>query len=196
MVTTAFTEQITNKLLDRNMENRASPSNVSFTAESAQLMKILLERHTHTGDQEETPETTSVDWVSSEDFTVDEGKRQIGEHIRTWELQPRWFHSLDFLCTTEEQHLTFHHYRARFSTPTPREPIQGTACVYFVMCESKLRARDQPVEVGFVVESNRLVHKPGATRFTEKWLLEVIESKAALRHAAEAPRSAPRATSS
>ncbi|XP_035003507.1 A-kinase anchor protein 14 [Hippoglossus stenolepis] len=169
------------------MENLASLSDVSLTAESAQLVKILLKRRTVTGDQEGSPVTRRVDWVSSEDFTVDEGERQVGEYIRTWELPPHWLHSLYFLCTTEEQHHTFHHYQARFSGPTAGRPIQGTASVFFVMCASKVEARDQPVEVGFLVESNTLVHTPGATRFTETWLADVIESKAALRHATNTP---------
>ncbi|XP_062238925.1 A-kinase anchor protein 14 [Platichthys flesus] len=187
MVTPASTEQIRNKSLDLNMENLASPSDVCLTAESARLVKILLKRRTVAGDQEGSPVTRRVDWVSSEDFTVDEGERQIGEYIRSWELPPRWLHSLYFLCTTEEQRHTFHHYQARFSGPTADRPIQGTASVYFVMCESKVEARDQAVQVGFLVESNKLVHTPGATRFTEKWLAEVIESKTALRHATDAP---------
>uniref|UniRef100_A0A4W6DBS5 Uncharacterized protein n=1 Tax=Lates calcarifer TaxID=8187 RepID=A0A4W6DBS5_LATCA len=86
---------------------------------------------------------------------------------------------------TEEEHHTFYHYRARFSTPTSRKPIQGTASVYFVVDVSKVKAQTLPVEVLFVVESNRLVHTPGRTRFREKWLADVIESKALLQKAVQ-----------
>ena len=196
MLTTAATEQIRNKLLDRNMEELPSQPDVSLTPESAQLEMILRKGRTVGEDQEESPVTSGVDWVSSEDFTVEEGERQIGEYIRTWELPARWLHSMYFLCTTEEQHITFHHYQARFSAPTPARPIQGTVSVFFTVRESKVEARDQPVEVGFLVESQTLVQTPGATTFTEKWLADVIESKAGLRHATDAPWSAPRATSS
>uniref|UniRef100_A0A3B4TUZ8 Si:dkeyp-81f3.4 n=2 Tax=Seriola dumerili TaxID=41447 RepID=A0A3B4TUZ8_SERDU len=127
----------------------------------------------------------NIKWVANKDFTMEVGKQQIGEYIQTWEVQPCWLYSLDFLYTTEEGHHTFYHYRARFSTPTPRKPIQGTASVYFIMDTSKVRDQTLPVEVHFVVESNRLVHTPGRTRFREKWLADVIESKTLLRNAVQ-----------
>ncbi|XP_018085418.1 uncharacterized protein LOC108698443 isoform X2 [Xenopus laevis] len=34
-----------------------------------------------------------------------------------------------------------------------------------------------PVEVFFIFESTRLVHRPGQSRFREKWLKDIIESK-------------------
>ncbi|XP_054481051.1 A-kinase anchor protein 14 [Anoplopoma fimbria] len=163
-------------------EDSLSPN---LTTESAQLVKALLERHPHTVMEQvdDSPERkmTTINWVACEDFTVDVGERQIGEYIHTWEIPPCWLYSLTFLCSTEEEHHTFYHYRARFSTPTSRKPIQGTASVYFVVGISNVKPRTLPVDVHFVVESNRLVHAPGRTRFREKWLADVIESKTLLR---------------
>uniref|UniRef100_UPI00398E62AD A-kinase anchor protein 14 isoform X2 n=1 Tax=Pristiophorus japonicus TaxID=55135 RepID=UPI00398E62AD len=34
-----------------------------------------------------------------------------------------------------------------------------------------------PVEVYFFFESNKLMHRPGHSRFKEKWLKDIIESK-------------------
>uniref|UniRef100_A0A8C2XIH2 Si:dkeyp-81f3.4 n=1 Tax=Cyclopterus lumpus TaxID=8103 RepID=A0A8C2XIH2_CYCLU len=122
-----------------------------------------------------TIDVATVNWVASKDFSVDMGLNQIGEYIQTWEMQHGWSHSLLFLSSTEEEQHTFHHYRARFSTTTSRRPIQETASVYFVAVVSKVNPQTLPVEVHFVVESNRLVHTAGSTRFREKWLADVIE---------------------
>ncbi|KAM7378151.1 hypothetical protein PAMA_013172 [Pampus argenteus] len=172
------------------MEEQRPSGDLNFTAESAQLVKSMMDRRRHTVTEE--PEKSSPDdhmnninWVASKDFTVDVGKEQIAEYIESWELQPCWLYSLDFLYSTEGEHHTFYHYRARFSTPTPRTPIQGTASVYFVVDISKVRPQGLPVEVHFIVESNRLVHTPGRSRFREKWLADVIESKTLLRAAVD-----------
>ncbi|KAK2858906.1 hypothetical protein Q5P01_003526 [Channa striata] len=161
------------------MEAHQPSSNLNYTTESAHLVKTLLERHRHTftKEQEESSDNAITNWVASKDFTVEVGKKQIGEYIQTWEMQPSWLYSLDFLYTTEEDFFTCYHYRARFSNPTPQRPIQGTASVYFVVGISKVRPEALPVEVLFVLESNRLVHTPGRTRFKEKWLADLIESK-------------------
>lgn len=160
---------------------------LKYTTESAHLVKTLLERHCHTVTKEQeynsshsNKSSINANWVAGKDFTVEVGKQQIREYIQTWEVQPCWLYTLDFIYTTEEEYYTFYHYRARFSTPTPQKPIQGTASVYFVVGISKLKPQTMPVEVLFVVESNRLVHTPGKTTFKEKWLADVIESKALL----------------
>ncbi|XP_026216870.1 A-kinase anchor protein 14 [Anabas testudineus] len=159
---------------------------LNYARESALLVKALLERHRHTVTQEQEGDCSiKASWVASKDFTVDVGKQQIREYIQTWEVQPCWLYSLDFIYTTEEDYYTFYHYRARFSTPNPQRPIQGTASVYFAVSISKVKPQTLPVEVLFVVESNRLVHTPGDTVFKEKWLADVIESKALLRGAVD-----------
>uniref|UniRef100_A0A3Q1B2T2 Uncharacterized protein n=1 Tax=Amphiprion ocellaris TaxID=80972 RepID=A0A3Q1B2T2_AMPOC len=155
------------------------------TAESAQLVKTVLEMHRHRNEQPPGAEVKNIHWASCKDFTVEVGKEQIESYIKTWEIQSCWLHSLDFLYCTEEEHHSFHRYRARFSTPTPRRPIQGTASVYFLVVVSKVKPQTLPVEVHFIVESNRLVHTAGRSRFTERWLVDVIESKTLLRRTFE-----------
>lgn len=149
--------------------------------ESAQLVKVLLEKHRRgvLKDQVDTAPNTSIrsiNWTACMDFTIEVGRTQIGEYIQTWELQPCWMYTLDFLSTTEEDHLTIYHYQARFSIPTPQDPVPNTASVFFAV--GVYKGEPQPVEVLFVVESQRLVHSPGGTRFRDKWLLDIIESKA------------------
>ncbi|KAF7651220.1 hypothetical protein LDENG_00113960 [Lucifuga dentata] len=161
-------------------------SDLDLTVESTHLVKILLERRRQTfrTDQEVNRydnEMRNINWVACKDFTVAVGKKQIAEYIQTWDMKPCWLYSLDFLCSTEEGHHTFYHYRARWSTPTPLNPIQGTASVYFVVDIPNAKPQTLPVEVHFVVESNRLVHTAGRTRFSEKWLTDIIKTKAWLR---------------
>uniref|UniRef100_A0A8C5N785 Si:dkeyp-81f3.4 n=1 Tax=Gouania willdenowi TaxID=441366 RepID=A0A8C5N785_GOUWI len=155
---------------------------VSDATEPDHLVKSLMERH-RLGMEGDTTTDHSIDWASCKDFTVDVGINQIRSYIKTLDLQPHWSYSIDFLYSTEEEeHRTFYLYRARFSTPTARRPIPGTASVYFAVDVSTVKPQTLPVEVHFVVESNRLVHTPGRTRFTEKWLTDVIENKTRLRN--------------
>ncbi|XP_071370388.1 A-kinase anchor protein 14 [Centroberyx affinis] len=166
------------------MEEDRPPSSLSATVD--ELVNNALERARLAviktlEDNLPDYETRNVNWVTCKDFTVDVGKQQIEEYMRTWEVHPGWLFSLDFLRTDEEEHHTFHHYRACWSIPTPRRPIpKGTVCVYFVIDISKAKPETSPVEVSFVVESNKLVHTPGKTRFREKWLTDVVESKSLL----------------
>ncbi|XP_034019232.1 A-kinase anchor protein 14 [Thalassophryne amazonica] len=127
----------------------------------------------------------NIKWVSRQDFTVEVGAKQIRDYIRTWELQPCWIFSLDYLFSTEEGCHTFYHYTSRWSTPSPRRPIRGTASVHFIVDVSSVEPQISPVDVQFYVESNRLRHTAGKTRFREKWLTDVIESKAALHKVAD-----------
>lgn len=147
---------------------------LKYTAESALLAKASLERHCHA-----MAKTDTFRWTSCQDFTVEVGKQQINAYIQTWELHPRWLHTLDFLYSTEEVHgaCCLYHYRARFSTPTAREPVTDTASVCFLVEVNKSQPQTLPVVVRFVVESNRLVHTAGESRFCEKWLSDVIQSK-------------------
>lgn len=148
-----------------------------LTVESILLVKALKDRHRYSESEERNNEKSNYDWISCKDFTVDEGKRQIGEYINTWHIQPCWLYSLYFLCSTEEEELLSYHYQARFSTPSPQKPIQGTVSIYFAVGVSKVKPDTLPVEVVFIIESNRLVHTPGFMTFRETWLADVIESK-------------------
>lgn len=153
--------------------------------ESVLLIKALKDRHRYSNTEEENIEKSNYDWISCQDFTVEKGKRQICEYINTWDIQPCWLYSLYFLCFTEEEEYSFYHYQARFSTPTQQKPIQGTVSVYFAVGVLKVKPDNLPVEVVFVIESNRLVHTPGCMTFRERWLADVIENKNMLQRAVD-----------
>ncbi|XP_072528703.1 A-kinase anchor protein 14 [Salminus brasiliensis] len=126
-------------------------------------------------------EIRNIDWVSCRDFTAERGRAQIEEYMRTWEMHHSWKSSVCFLQERELEFQTQFHYRALWSLPTSRTPIpRSTAAVHFIVGSSKTKPRTLPVEVHFLVESNKTVHRPGSTRFREKWLEDVIESKALL----------------
>lgn len=151
--------------------------------ESVHLLRYLTDpyhRKTRNHEDPECTTTTHIEWISSKDFTVEAGHMQIHEYIRAWDLPPAWLFSLDYLGATKEDLFTFfYHFRARFSTPTERDPVVGTVGVYFTV--NTVEPETLPVDVHFVIESNRLVTRAGSVNFMEKWLLDVIESKTLLR---------------
>nr|XP_020634299.1 A-kinase anchor protein 14 isoform X1 [Pogona vitticeps] len=126
-------------------------------------------------------EVPDIAWMKCQDFTIGKGLLQIEEYMRTWELHESWLHWTNYLGEEELEYSMRYHYRVRWSIPTCRKPIpRATACVYFVIEISKVRPSTLPVEVFFIVETNKLIHRPGKSRFKEKWLKEVIESKISL----------------
>nr|XP_060612501.1 A-kinase anchor protein 14 isoform X1 [Anolis sagrei ordinatus] len=123
----------------------------------------------------------NIQWVECKDFTIGKGLLQIEEYMRTWELHESWLHWTNYLSEEELQYSIRYHYRVRWSIPTCRKPIpRATACVYFILEISKVRPDTLPIEVYFMVETNKLIHRPGESRFKEKWLKDVIESKIGL----------------
>ncbi|XP_074061271.1 A-kinase anchor protein 14 [Macrotis lagotis] len=126
---------------------------------------------------EDTP-VKNINWASCEDFTVDLGREQIEEYISTWEFHDNWLHWCDYMAKEELEFSVCHHYRVRWSTPTARKPMpRATACMYFFIEVSKIKPKNSPVKVVYVLEGNRYVHRPGKSRFQEKWLKDIIESK-------------------
>ncbi|XP_072127422.1 A-kinase anchor protein 14 [Mobula birostris] len=120
----------------------------------------------------------NVQWVTCKDFTVAIGAKQIEEYISAWEFSNCWLHCLDYLREEELEYHIRHHYRVRWSIPTRRKPIpRATASTYFVVEISKVKSPVFPVEVYYFFESNRLLHRPGQSRFKESWLKDIIESK-------------------
>uniref|UniRef100_A0A8D0DWP5 A-kinase anchoring protein 14 n=1 Tax=Salvator merianae TaxID=96440 RepID=A0A8D0DWP5_SALMN len=120
----------------------------------------------------------NIKWMSCEEFTISKGLIQIEAYLKTWELHESWLHWTTYLHEEEEQYCNKYHYRVRWSIPTCRKPIpRATACVYFIIVISKIKPPTLPVEVYFLVETNKLIHRPGESRFKEKWLKDVIESK-------------------
>ncbi|XP_059367892.1 A-kinase anchor protein 14 [Carassius carassius] len=124
----------------------------------------------------------NIDWIPCKDFTIKIGEQQIRHYMDTWEIeQPGWLYNLRFLQETELEFKTQYQYEVKWSIPTPSAPIpRVTASVYFTIEISKIKPDTRPVDVHFLVEANRSKHSPGQTRFREKWLMNVIESKTLL----------------
>ncbi|KAM9327285.1 A-kinase anchor protein 14 [Gastrophryne carolinensis] len=137
----------------------------------------------HTAPTRETiPDQThtikNISWMQCKDFTVELGKKQLEDYVSTWDFHESWLYCTDFLKEEEMDFSKLFHYRMRWSIPTRRNPIpRATACVYFTIKISKIKPPTLPVEVFYIFESNRLVHRPGQIRFREKWLKDIIESK-------------------
>lgn len=119
-----------------------------------------------------------IKWLTISEFTVERGEEKINDYIKTWNYEDSWLYCIDYLGKDEHEFDTRHRYRVRWSIPTRRKPIpRATACVYFAFKVSKIKPDHYPVEVFYVFEANRLVHRPGESRFREKWLKDIIESK-------------------
>ncbi|KAG8144576.1 hypothetical protein E2320_013066, partial [Naja naja] len=103
----------------------------------------------------------------------------------TWELHESWLHWSNYLNNQELQYSTQYYYRVRWSIPTCRKPIpRATACVYFVIEISKIKPKVRshtPINwfkhLAFHFAVRAICIRPGKTRFKEKWLKDVIESK-------------------
>uniref|UniRef100_A0A8C4SJF4 A-kinase anchor protein 14 n=1 Tax=Erpetoichthys calabaricus TaxID=27687 RepID=A0A8C4SJF4_ERPCA len=101
--------------------------------------------------------------------------------LQTWEMQDNWLHVTDFLREEAIEYAKQYHFRVTWSIPTRRKPVpQSTASVYFIIEISTVKPETFPIEVQYFVESNRCTHRPGVTRFREKWLKDIIESKVLL----------------
>ncbi|XP_078542097.1 A-kinase anchor protein 14 [Lissotriton helveticus] len=140
--------------------------------------KMALEEPPLCREKEQSYVIRNIKWTSCEEFTVNKGIKQIEDYISTWEVHESWLHCTDFLREDELEFCKRYHYKTRWSLPTCRKPIpRAIACVYFIIEISKIKPCTFPVEVFFFLESNRLEHRPGKTRFREKWLKDIIESK-------------------
>jgi A-kinase anchor protein 14 len=81
----------------------------------------------------------------------------------------------------EKEFTDLYNFRARWSIPTRRKPVpRFTASVYFTYDVSKIKPKETSVDVFYVFETQKLVHKPGASRFRQKWLDDIINLKEAL----------------
>ncbi|XP_048839374.1 A-kinase anchor protein 14 [Brienomyrus brachyistius] len=160
--------------MENNSLKRVDASeNVRYIIDNASS----LTESEHAG-KESIYEIKNINWTTCEDFTIEIGKEQIKEYIGTWELHASWLCSIEFQELKDIESHKEYHYRIRWSIPTWCTPIpKATVCVYFVIEISKVKPQSLPVEVYYLVESNRLRHRPGKTRFREKWLKDVIESK-------------------
>lgn len=123
-------------------------------------------------------EIPNIDWLTIANFTVEKGKEKISEFVKTWNYEKSWLYCIDFLKEDDDKYSKKYRYQVRWSVPTRRKPIpRATACVYFTIDVSKIKPGEYPIDVYYVFEANRLVHKPGESRFRERWLKDIIESK-------------------
>lgn len=137
-------------------------------------------------DPETGYEIPNIKWMTADNFTVAGGLEKIEEFIKTWERDGSWLYCIDFLREEEHPYSWRYRYAVKWSIPTRRRPIpRATASVYITIEVSKFKPKTFPVEVYYIFETHHLVHRPGRTRFREKWLKDIIESKIQLMGAVE-----------
>lgn len=120
----------------------------------------------------------NIKWPTIEEFNQDLGLQSIEEFIKGWQLDETWLHCTDHIGVEEASSETLYRYRVRWSIPTRRAPIpRVTASVYFTIRVSKVKPKNHEVGVYYQLETYRTKHKPSSTRFSEKWLHDLISSK-------------------
>ncbi|KAK6195240.1 hypothetical protein SNE40_000710 [Patella caerulea] len=128
--------------------------------------------------REDNYEVKNINWLTIEEFSIQMAEEKIKEFIETWAYQDSWLYCVDFLGKDSHDFDHRYRFRVRWSVPTRRKPVpRSTACVYFTFVVSKIKPKDHSVDVFYVFETNRLVHRPGQSRFREKWLKDIIENK-------------------
>ncbi|KAF6019092.1 AKAP14 [Bugula neritina] len=127
-------------------------------------------------------ETQNIEWMTIDNFGRDIAESKIDEFIKnTWKYENSWLYCIDYLGEQEQMYDMRYNFKVRWSIPTRRKPIpRATASVYFTFSVSKIKPGHFPVDVYYVFETNRLVHRPGKSIFREKWLKDIIESKVQL----------------
>merc|ERR1712038_243522 len=107
-------------------------------------------------------EIQNIEWLTIEEFSEKRAEEKIHEFIKTWEYQESWQYCIDYLGSDDHEFDVRYRFRVRWSIPTRRKPIpRATACIYFTFEVSKIKPKDHPVEVFYVFETHRLVHRPG-----------------------------------
>ncbi|XP_071069475.1 A-kinase anchor protein 14 [Dasypus novemcinctus] len=170
------------KRMDRNTNpTKQTTVDLENNSELAELALTIAENAIITAvktvEETENP-IKNIRWITHGEFTVEKGRRQIEEFISTWEFQDRWVHCSEFFQREDLGH-TFHYiYRVRWSIPTARRPMaRVTAAVYFIIKITKSKPADSPIDVWYVFEAHTLIHRPGMSRFREKWLRDIIDAK-------------------
>lgn len=161
-----------------DMAFRGLETGVSDREKSFESIKQLNMSREQTLIKEDSYSHENIQWLTISEFSIDKGKEKIHEFIKTWKYENSWLYCVDFLSEDDHEFDKRYTYRVRWSIPTRRKPIpRATASVYFTYVVSKIRTPNSPVEVFYVFETNRLIHKPGHSRFREMWLKDIIESK-------------------
>lgn len=113
----------------------------------------------------------------SQEFTNASAELAILDYVdNTWNLSEEWLRCIDYLGVSDGD-VKEHKFRVRFSQPTRRKPIPSyTSSVYFTLVPS--HGENEPMRVWYTMEGQRLVHKPEENTFREKWLKDILSSKA------------------
>ncbi|XP_064393780.1 A-kinase anchor protein 14-like [Halichondria panicea] len=119
-----------------------------------------------------------VEWPRGGEFTVEKGLEAIEKFVESWKIGESWKHCIDFLIQREKLYC----YGVKWSEPTRRKAVpKATASVYFYLL---VHSDDAPILVFYVVEGQRLVHRPENTVFHEVWLRNVVQNKLVIAAAA------------
>jgi len=139
---------------------------------------IIGALQTQTWKEQETGDIPNVEWLTGEQFSISKGEEKIREFVETWKRASSWLYCIDYLCEEKHEYSKRYRYRVQWSVPTRRKPIpRATASVYFTIEISTVKPLYFPVNVYYIFEANKLVHRPGQSRFREKWLQDIVESK-------------------
>lgn len=173
------------EIVDEAIEN-ARRRMADYAGEDGREGEAPAQQDQPTIDPETGYEIPNIKWMTADNFTVAGGLEKIEEFIKTWERDGSWLYCIDFLREEEHPYSWRYRYAIKWSIPTRRRPIpRATASVYVTIEVSKFKPKTFPVEVYYIFETHHLVHRPGRTRFREKWLKDIIESKIQLMGAVE-----------
>lgn len=161
-----------------NLESSIEQEEILFKLKENELSKENEEASFK--ENEEIYDIKNIDWPTIGQFTVDLGSQKIDEFIKkTWEYNDCWLYCIDFIEKIDKEFTTLYQYRCRWSIPTRRKPISRfTASVYFTYNVSKIKPKDvTKVQVMYQLETQRVVHEPGKTRFRQEWLNDILKAK-------------------
>lgn len=151
-----------------------------YAVEAHRLIDEVLSKSTQNIESVNQPYNT-VEWPTIGEFTIEKGFQKIEEFIKTWERGVSWLYYIQFLCEDVCKYSKCYRFKVLWSIPTRRKPIpRATVSVYFTIEASTIKPEHFPCEVYYVFETSKLVHRPGLSRFREKWLKDVVDSKSLL----------------
>ncbi|PWA26115.1 hypothetical protein CCH79_00015212 [Gambusia affinis] len=149
--------------MERDLPGTNEPAELTLLIKSLRFERQLKE-------ELETPPASMMDrtvWGLCRDFTIRGGHFKIEAYIKTWDIQPVWVYNVDYFGLERDKDCKIHLYRALFMAPTAGKPIGDRVSIYFAMEISKTEL-EAPVEVRFILESRRLIHTPGRSKFKKK----------------------------
>ncbi|XP_005641802.2 A-kinase anchor protein 14 isoform X1 [Canis lupus familiaris] len=169
------------KIQDMDVEkspiSQETEDNANVNELALELAKNVVTTAVKTVEDAENP-IKNINWITHGEFTAERGRKQIEEFVLTWEYQDCWVHCTEFIEREDLVHSYHYIYCVHWSNPTANIPIaQVSASAYFTIKITKNKPPDMPIEVSYIFEGLSLVHRPGQTRFREKWLRDTIEAK-------------------